>query len=162
MNGLKAFAAILPGLVVHSISSWLNLFVFTRLAYPNWAVEAQDVSLALGAFVAIAICLMDAEKQPREIISRTKALFTATVVALAFCWILYFILGRGVTNAYADLLQDVWFFVFIIGMALVVATIAEGSLSLRDERSILFWIIVAVSGVIFAAIAGYFLYRLLH
>src|ERR1700743_1830015 len=128
MDRLKAFAAVLPGLVVASISRWLDLFVSTRLAYPNWGIEAQEISLGVGALAATVICFVDADKSQNEVLSRARKLFVLTIVGIAACYCFYLLLGQGFVTAFAKLLQDLWFGCFILTMSLMIATLAEASL----------------------------------
>jgi hypothetical protein len=160
MKKVKAFAAVLPGLAVPSISSWLDLFLDTRLAHPNWEADARNTALALGAFVAIAICILDSEKGRKKLLSRSYSYFIATIVLVVACLCFYVALGWGITNAYAGILQDFWFLTFIAMLVVMIATIAEASLYLKDEQSKLFWIIVLVSGLLLIGLIAYLVYRL--
>jgi len=79
---LKAFAAVVPGLAVQSISRWFNLFVNTPLAHPKWAVDAQNLSLGIGALVAVILCIVDAPKGKEGLRSRAKTLFILTIIGM--------------------------------------------------------------------------------
>jgi hypothetical protein len=77
------------------------------------------------------------------------------------CFCFYLLLGQRFVSQYAKFLQDIWFYVFVATMTLMIATIAEASLSLRDERSSLFWMCVGVAGAVLVALVGYLFYRML-
>ena len=161
MDRVKAFAAVLPALAIYAVSSWLDLFVHTRLAYPNWAIEAEQISLGAGAFVAIIICFADADKSRTRIRSHASVITILAIAGIFACLLIYVLLGRGFVNSQAGLLQYIWFFVFIATMTLVIAAIAEASLLLKHERSAIFWAIVVVAGIVLIIAISIYLFGIL-
>lgn len=158
MNAFKALSAVLPGLAFQLVSRWVNLFLYTYIAYPNWQIDAQRLSIAIGTFVAIIVCLLWREKPEKELRWWTTLLFWATVCALFLCLFFWWILGRPFANPYAVAIQDIWFVVFVLAMTLLVATISVGSLSITNDHSKLFWAvtIVAAVAIVLGAILIYF------
>jgi hypothetical protein len=160
MKDLKTVFSILPGPAVLFVTKWLNLFLYTPLVYPNWQKNAENISLAIGSFAAIALCLVYRNAPSKKLVQIGKYLLLATAVGIAICLGLWFILGRAFSNPIAQPLQDSWFICFVATMTLMVATISIGSLSIRDKRPSRFWPVVVVAALILVAGAfGYLLHR---
>ena len=149
MQQLKAFASVLPGLAVPTVAKWQNLFIRTRLANPDWASGAQEISLAIGAFLAVVLCVIHASETQAQIRSAATRLLIATLAGFVCCFIFYVVLGQPFANMYSALLNDLWFGCFIATMTVMIGTVAELSLITSKARHpIVFWLIAGIAFVV--------------
>jgi cytochrome bd-type quinol oxidase subunit 2 len=148
VNAFKSLSAVTPGLATLFVARYLNLFVITRIAYPNWQDDAEKISLATGVFVASAICLIYRDRSKKDLRKLAKQLLWSTILGLAVCLVCWFILGRAFANSLAQPIQDFWFISFVTTMTLMVATIAVGALSIKEQDRSKFWLIVIAALVL--------------
>jgi hypothetical protein len=148
----KTIASIVPGPAVVWVGKWLDLFSRTHLTYPEWQDDAQNTAAAVGTFVAIIICLTLNGVRRTLLKWMTLLGSIATLSLLAACWTLWFQLGKAMPAAEVMLRQDIWKGLYITAMVMMVATISVGALSLREESSKIFWVVVGVAALLIVVI----------
>jgi hypothetical protein len=131
----KTLKAAVPGPLVFLIGQWLKLFVSTDLAYPTWAKQAQDTSLALGV-VAVAIMSLAVSEWPKRWLKIGTWLLLAAAAGFVFYYMV--IIADRLDPALAPSELEVsrqhrlWYLSFIASMVLFMMGIAMGVLSQPD------------------------------
>jgi hypothetical protein len=158
MRAFKAIAAVAPGPAVLFISKWLDAFSRTPLVNPEWRIAADQIALAVGAFVAIFICLVLKDSPTGVLKVLAWVGFTLTISLLVACWLIWIHLGPpefGERQADSPWWQDLWETLYVGAMILLVGTISVVALSLKDEKPKWFWALVLVPVVALIFVAAY-------
>jgi hypothetical protein len=159
MRNFKAIAAIIPGPALLFVGKWLDLFSRTHLTSPEWEDNAQQLALAVGAFVAVVLSIGLRNAGEVFLKALTWVGFWLTLAGLSACWGIWFYLGPPSPGQHAPanppMWRDVWYALFVTAMVLLVATITVAGLSVEKKNSRWFWILVAVAVLVLIAIAAY-------
>jgi len=154
MKALKSVAAVVPGPALVFVGKWLSLFSATRLTHPEWQQSADAISLSVGAFVAIFLCIGIAGKRKTVLRRWSWIGFGLTLFFLAGCWFVRLHLGPprlGEAAPDPTFWQNLWQTFYILAMILLITTITLGALTLKEDKPGWFWIIVI--GALIGALA---------
>ena len=159
MGRISAIVRVLPGPAVFWALTWVDLFANTPLLDPNTALAAQNTAAALGAFVAVVAALTLADARPEVLRRLAWSGLVVAILAFLCCAYLWSWLGGVSDPVQARTLQDLWFWVSVVGMTLAVATLAVAGL-LIPERNRWVWLLVGGTvAVVVICAAVYFLWR---
>jgi hypothetical protein len=159
MKNFKVIAAAIPSPAVLFVSQWLGLFARTSLTNPTWQNDAENTALGIGAFVALMISILLKDWSNDDLRRYALRFFWATLAAFALCAAISFFSGFGFATLVPDpLLQGIWGFVFVASMVLMIVTVSLGAMSLRDDRPVLFWVLVALCALALLGLGGYLIW----
>jgi hypothetical protein len=155
MSALKKITAFVPGPALVYVGQWIDLLSSTVLANPVWQVAADKLALAAGAILTIFISIGWADTS-KEILLRRFYIGCCIVVAgFLTCWAIWVHLrppSPGEISPDSTWWQGVWETAYVFTQSILVCTISVGALSIRDDRSWLFWLKVIVAGVLAALV----------
>lgn len=159
MGLLKPLSAATPGVAVAFVSRWLDLFGKTNLVYPGWQDLGEKTSLAIGAFVAVGICLA-CQKVPQTILLVLCGLCViATLTGFYLCFSDWTALGKPLSSEAVTSLRDDWYKWYVISMVLMISTLSFGSLAIEKTSTVLFWVLSGIAIVIVVLGAAFIFLR---
>lgn len=161
MDIWKKISTVVPGPAILFVGTWLDLFSSTFLVYPNWQLEADRLSLALGALVSIVLSILLSGKTAETLRRLAWAGFVLALVFLGACAGIWFHLGSPLPPEAVQWWHDVWRFVYILAMVSTVATITLAAMSLQSRAPKLYlWLFVVLAVVLVMVGIGVLLVRL--
>ncbi|UQS16600.1 hypothetical protein [Pseudomonas sp. HS6] len=140
MNSIwKTIAAVIPAPAVLWVAKWLGLFSTTFITLPGWQQDTNDLALAMGTFIAVAIALVYNEASPLALRKKAKWLLFLSIFLIYTCLFIHLYLGKGMEPDEVIKWQDIWRITYISAMTAIIATITLGALSIRDDGSKSIW-----------------------
>jgi hypothetical protein len=160
MKNFKVIAAAVPSPAVLFVSQWLGLFANTPLTNPTWHNVAENTALAIGAFVSLMMSILLKDWSNDDLRRYAWYFFWATLAAFALCGMISGLSALGFATQIPEaLFQGVWAFVFVASMVLTIVTISLGAMSLKDDRPVLFWVLVILCVLAVLGIVGYVVWK---
>jgi hypothetical protein len=147
MSALKRIVRVVPGPAVTYAQSWTSLFANTHFANPEWRISAENDGVVLGAIIMVVAALLSGDRPSRVLKVVAECLFGLTLLLLASCRFIYFLLGPPEPGAHglnATWWNEVWSALYTAAIVSLIATISLAVLS-EGEGKPSVWIIVTGS-----------------
>jgi hypothetical protein len=161
MGALKRIIRVIPGPAVTYAQSWTSLFAETHFANPEWRISAENEGVVLGAIIMVVAALLSTDKPSRFLKIVAGCLFGITVLLLASCRFIYFLLGPPEPGAHtlnATWWNEVWSMLYTAAIVSLIATISFAVLSEGEKKSRVWWFVGGSILILLACIAVYFVW----
>ena len=162
MSVLKRILRVVPGPAVTYAQSWVSLFANTHFANPEWRIAAENDGVALGAIIMVGMAVVSSDEPSRFLKIASSVLLVITIVLLASCRYIYFLLGPpaepGVHALNSTWWNEIWSMLYTAAIVFLIAAISIGVLSQGETGTAKLWLLVGGSILILLiAIVIYFL-----